>query len=1103
MMFKKNLTPKTLGKKLFSFRFITALVVLLVGIGWIITNQEIVSASKGRWDRAGDINQLDLSVDVIIASGLVNPVGITHAGDGSGRLFIQEKAGRIRVIRNGTLLPNPFLDIRELVNSEVERGLLGLAFHPDYQSNGYFYIFYTRQPDGSIVIARYTVSSNPDAADKNSAQTILIIPHPLPIHNAGQLTFGSDGMLYIGIGDSDDQGDPNNHAQRLDVLYGKILRIDVDNGDPYSVPTDNPFVGSDGLDEIWMYGLRNPWRFSFDRQNGDLFIGDVGFNTWEEIDYLPAGSNPGVNFGWRCKEGNHIIFEDTPPCNDPAAVAGMTNPVAEYNHNVGRSITGGYIYRGSLSSEMQGVYFFGDFVSGNIWTLIKTGNGNWSTPNLVLETGLSISSFGEDESGEIYLADFYGGTIRYLTEKNIQTPILTESSLQANTGIADLGETVIYSVELINTGIQVPDLLSLNIVVPPGLDYEPRSLQATFGVIDDSKAPNLHWEGVLDTSMPVTVTYHAQVKTDSEGSQITTAEAAGNGYVPQVLKHALQIPRPVVATTIEDFFFPGTQPGSLQDDITLPGTCEVCHTAPIYNTWRGSMMGQAGHDPLFWAALEVANHDAPNAGEYCLRCHSAKGWFEGRSQPADGSALTSQDLSNGVTCVICHRAVDPVNQGEDEASVRDEVIRGDVAQLPPADHMGSAMLVLDQQDFRRGPFALGVDFPFHPNQTFATDFLSRNTDDYVSRSRLCGTCHNVENPVLSWDEIKGQFMPNQHGIQAPAFGEGDLFPVETTFDEWINSEYAVYPGVLAPQFAGEKSDGHVGACQDCHMPRGTGIAAQASFEPVYRDCSIENGCLPIHEFVGGNTWIPQVLQDSRWRLNSLDSVEYLNQTTYQSRSMLSKAASLSVAFLEIEGLKYAKVTVINQTGHKLPTGYAEGRRMWINLKAFNNNHSLIYESGAYESATGELISDPQLKVYEVHQAISPELSAELGLPAGPSFHFVLNNSVEKDNRIPPRGFTNAAFNRPGLIPVGSVYEDGQYWDETTYNIPLETSYVIVTLYYQTTSKEYIDFLKFNGGLDSQTLAEIWQGFPSPPELMINLFEPGNKVYMPAVSQDKP
>ena len=344
----------------------------------------------------------------IIVSGLSAPVGITNAGDGSGRLFILEQAGVIRILKNDTLVPTPFLDIRDRVGSNgSEQGLLGLAFHPRYTENGYFYINYT-DLNGNTVIARFSVSTDdPDRADPASETRLLAVRQPYPNHNGGMLAFGADGFLYLGLGDGGSAGDPQGNGQSLNTLLGKILRIDVDGGSPYAIPPSNPFVNQGAKKpEIWAYGLRNPWRFSFDRQTGDLYIGDVGQNLWEEIDYLPAGSPGGTNFGWNYFEGLHPYDNRVPP-------AGLSTlqPVAEYSHNQGCSVTGGVVYRGSSLPEWQGVYLYADYCSGNVWGLLRDTQGNWGNALLYENTG-RITSFGEDEQGEVYMADHTGIIVR-------------------------------------------------------------------------------------------------------------------------------------------------------------------------------------------------------------------------------------------------------------------------------------------------------------------------------------------------------------------------------------------------------------------------------------------------------------------------------------------------------------------------------------------------------------------------------------------------------------------------------------------------------------------------------------------------------------------
>ena len=337
-----------------------------------------------------------------IASGLSSPVGIVSAGD--SRLFIVEQPGRIRIYDGTTVLTTSFLDVSSLVSCCTERGLLGLAFHPNYATNGLFFVYYTNT-SGNIVIARYHVSSDPNVADPNSGLILLTIPHPGQAnHNGGSLAFGPDGKLYAGIGDGGGAGDTSNNAQNLGVLLGKVLRLDVDIAAPY-VPSDNPFVHTTGArGEIWAYGVRNPWRLSFDRMTGDLFIGDVGQDAWEEVDFQPAGSSGGQNYGWHLMEGTHCY---NPPTN--CNPGGLTLPILEYPHGTGDcSITGAYRYRGSQPGAV-GTYIYGDYCSGRIWGARLTG-GVWSSTPLA-DTTMTVTSFGQDNAGELYVTDYSRGTI--------------------------------------------------------------------------------------------------------------------------------------------------------------------------------------------------------------------------------------------------------------------------------------------------------------------------------------------------------------------------------------------------------------------------------------------------------------------------------------------------------------------------------------------------------------------------------------------------------------------------------------------------------------------------------------------------------------------
>jgi glucose/arabinose dehydrogenase len=341
----------------------------------------------------------------LVAGGLEKPNTIANAGDGSGRLFIIEQAGRVRIIKDGQLRVNPFLDIRGRVGSDSsERGLLGIAFHPQYKENGLFYVNYTDK-GGNTVIARYKVSTDPEQADPASEKVLLHINQPYANHNGGNLVFGPDGYLYAGMGDGGSAGDPQGYAQSLDSLLGKLLRIDVEHGDPYAIPAENPLAKGGGRPEIVAYGLRNPWRFSFDRQTGDLYIGDVGQNLYEEIDFLPAGTRALTNFGWNFREGLHAYSNQVYSGKIP-----LTDPILEYDHTQGCSITGGVVYRGQTLAEFNGIYLFGDYCQGRVWGLARQ-DGRWVSSQL-FKTSFSITAMGEDEKGEVYLADYKGNVLR-------------------------------------------------------------------------------------------------------------------------------------------------------------------------------------------------------------------------------------------------------------------------------------------------------------------------------------------------------------------------------------------------------------------------------------------------------------------------------------------------------------------------------------------------------------------------------------------------------------------------------------------------------------------------------------------------------------------
>lgn len=347
-----------------------------------------------------------------VATGLSVPLYLT-APAGDARLFIVEKTGGIRIVKDGALLPDPFLDLSAKVSSGSEQGLLGLAFDPEYATNGRFVVHYTDLA-GNTALSRFQVSVDPDRADPASELLILAAIQPASNHNGGQVAFGPDGFLYLGLGDGGSSGDPEGRGQGLSDLLGSILRVDVRTGDPYTVPADNPFTGNPAArPEVWSYGLRNPWRFSFDRGTGDLYIADVGQNQVEEIDVsTPAdGGGRGVNYGWSIMEGSRCFRGSE--CDR----TGLTPPVLEYTHQEGCSVTGGYVYRGSAIPELQGHYFYADFCEGWVRSFrytagTVTDEASWPT----LSPGGPIVSFGEDSNGELYVLQAGGGVFRIVPE---------------------------------------------------------------------------------------------------------------------------------------------------------------------------------------------------------------------------------------------------------------------------------------------------------------------------------------------------------------------------------------------------------------------------------------------------------------------------------------------------------------------------------------------------------------------------------------------------------------------------------------------------------------------------------------------------------------
>jgi uncharacterized repeat protein (TIGR01451 family) len=457
------------------------------------------------------IGPLTLGFQSIITSGLTDPVAITHAPDNTGRIFITEQPGEISVWNGSTL--SQFMDITGIVNNGCnEEGLLSIAFHPDYVNNGFFYVYYTDN-SSNIQISRFS-RLNANQGNPNSEFPILNIPHPGQCnHNGGQIVFGQDGYLYFGTGDGGGANDPNENGQNINTLLGKVLRIDVDGGSPYAIPPDNPFVGVAGLDEIWAYGLRNPWRFGFDRRNRDLFIADVGQNDWEEVDlerYDSTDSTPGgFNYGWNDMEGAH--------CFDPPSgcqMSGRVLPILEYGHSGARcSISGGYRYRGSTIPQIYGRYFYADYCTGEVWGASQNGSGNWSSGSVVQDFNFFISGFGEDQNGELYLLDHGGGDVyRFtgtdsnlsLTVTDTPDPVLVNQTLTYNVIVTNNGPANATGVSIVD---ELPAGVSFISASHPSCNHNSGIVTCNIGNVNNGA--NVPFTIVVMPTVPGTISNYA------------------------------------------------------------------------------------------------------------------------------------------------------------------------------------------------------------------------------------------------------------------------------------------------------------------------------------------------------------------------------------------------------------------------------------------------------------------------------------------------------------------------------------------------------------------------------------------------------------------
>ena len=564
-------------------------------------------------------------------------------------------------------------------------------------------------------------------------------------------------------------------------------------------------------------------------------------------------------------------------------------------------------------------------------------------------------------------------------------------------------------------------------------------------------------------------------------------------------------------TTLLDFFQPGTQPHQITETITPPTLCAGCHSGyssqvpqpaeyEPWTGWAGSMMAQAGRDPLFYAALDIANADVAFGGDFCLRCHLPRGWLDGRSTPTDGSAMTVED-QEGIQCEVCHRMVDPEYSAENPD--RDLTVLAAITSPVAFAGTGNASFIIDTADYRRGPFDVVTDNGFDPHKELssAQDTL---VSPYHQDSAMCGTCHDISNPVYTWDEMSESYVLND--MDQPFTDTSAMFPVERTYSEWLLSDFNTPQGVALPQFGGNKSS--VSTCQDCHMRDVTGVGGTVYGNP---SGSVERDDLPLHDLTGANNWVPTIIPDHPVfgpTFNNQARLDALNAGVERATAMLQNAAELDVV---LTGTQLV-VTVTNNSGHKLPTGYIEGRRMWLQVEAYDADGLLIYSSGAYDAATGILTEDVDLQIYEAKHGITADVAAQLGLPAGESFHFILNNEILFDNRIPPRGYEYAAFEAAGAAPYTNGdpdparYADGQYWDTTTYTLPAEPELVIVRLMHQVASKEYIEFLRDNNPFpanpdnNGEIMYELWEeNGRSAPTVMVQRAL-GLEVYLPLVER---
>lgn len=552
-------------------------------------------------------------------------------------------------------------------------------------------------------------------------------------------------------------------------------------------------------------------------------------------------------------------------------------------------------------------------------------------------------------------------------------------------------------------------------------------------------------------------------------------------------------------TTNEDFYGPGTQPEpdyTLFRPILMSFDCRSCHSqfdvesAP-YDSWVTSMMAQSARDPIWHAALAVANQDASGGGETCIRCHAPRAWLAGKSFDGLIDDFDDDDF-DGVNCNLCHRAVNP----DSSNSATGYPDSGDPDPDPPildallyagheTAHVGNGTLIVDPADMRRGPYDdIWSDFyNVHGTDGYG-EFVWLVNSPYHRESSLCGECHDVSNPLYLRNPKTGELVLTPHDEPHPSLEPHEMFAEQRTYSEWLVSDFAD-GGVEFDdnRFGGAHPTGIIESCQDCHMPKQVG-AGCAFLHGVYNRPDIGQ-----HSFAGANTWVIDAVREQMGEDADLLGIteERVQAAKARTIQMLKDASDME---LSIDSSNMLNVRIINQTGHKLPTGYPEGRRMWINVRYYDENEELIEESGAYDYTTATLDVDGA-KIYQMRSGISRAVATAVNLPVGESFHLTLNNVVLFDNRIPPRGAKNEELDLVRASPVGYSYDDDQYWDDTLYDVPTDARSVVASLYFQTTTREYIEFLR-NTAQDGtgSTAFQLWtnHGESAPVTMDVQVME---------------